>query len=218
MENAKLDAAFDCVFTLADTGEGLSSLSDLAADCHGEDADRLAACIRSAGLVEGVLVTSLAEDASEATVCAALSLLGNLLTDEYDVDAHQSLDLFESAGGLDALIALLRTHGYPINGIYSHRHLFALAALRNLTSLDPHGSCCEKLRGLGADELLTELIQSGENGDDPIEAAIHEYATGTLANLRAFDPAPHAADAIQEEIRLVRLESWKEYSSSDRRF
>ena len=121
MENAKLEAAFDCVFTLADTGEGLSSLSDLAADCHGEDADRLAACIRSAGLVEGVLVTSLAEDASEATVCAALSLLGNLLTDEYDVDAHQSLDLFESAGGLDALIALIRTLVQSVRRRSSHQ-------------------------------------------------------------------------------------------------
>ena len=73
---------------------------------------------------------------AEAQQCA-MALLGNLMTDEFDHEARQSLQMFVAGGGLSSLQSKLSAE-QPIC-------LFACATLQNLTSLDPIG-CCNVLR------------------------------------------------------------------------
>ena len=127
----------------------LAALSDLAADSYGIDAANLAAVLRSAGCIQ--LLVEQVMDVSPEVVQCAMSLLGNLLTDVFDPEARLSLDLFAAAGGLPVLQAKLSAD-FPIN-------LFAVAALQNITALDPE-DCCAKLRDQGVGTELTGLANS----------------------------------------------------------
>ena len=118
----------------------------------------------------------------------AMSLVGNLLTDVFDEQARVTLDLFAAAGGLPSLQAKLKA--VPLN-------LFAAAALQNVTALDPE-DCCALLREQSCDTVLTSLVQSDNE-------QVSMYATGALANLRAYDPAPPEDPALEEMLRMRRL-------------
>ena len=118
-----------------------------------------------------------------------MALLGNLLTDEFDREARQSLQMFAAAGGLSSLQSKLSAE-HPIC-------LFACATLQNVTSLDPIG-CCNVLREQGCAGELSRLVTSGDED-------LSSYATAVLANLRAYDPNPEANDGIEEAIRMRRL-------------
>ena len=130
-------------------GAALADLSDLAADCFGDDAANLAANLRAGGVLE-LLVEFMDSSNADVQQCA-MSLIGNLLTDVFDAEARKSLALFRAAGGLEKLLAKLSSE-YPIN-------LFSAAALQNVTALDPTDGC-KFLRDLGADKMLAALVNA----------------------------------------------------------
>ena len=147
-----------------------AALSDLAADAFGRDAELLARLLREAGGVS-VLVSMLAHSGRSEVKQCALALLGNLLTDVFDQNALDSLALVVSAGGLPRLLELL-DDGMPIA-------LYAAAVLQNVTALEPFDVCAE-LRATGAIDRLRALA------DHP-DPQMAEFATGTIANLRAHE-------------------------------
>ena len=113
----------------------LDALREAADDAYGADAAALAAAVRDGGGIEA-LMSCLRSSSVDAQQCA-MALLGNLLTDEFDHEARQSLKMFAAAGGLGSLQSKLSAE-QPIC-------LFACATLQNVTSLDPIG-CCSALR------------------------------------------------------------------------
>ena len=188
---------------LLDPDEGtrlaaLASLSEIAADVYGNDAALLGQQIRDSGAI-AMLVNCLRETTDEVKQCS-LSLLGNLLTDVFDTDAAFSLALFSECGGLPLLLDIL-TQEYPLN-------LYAAAALQNVTALDPMEACA-KLRDLGAAEALRTLASS------PDEQVVM-FATGALANIRAYDPDPVKDPELEEALRLRRLRDIVEAMQSSR--
>ena len=165
----------------------LAVLSDIASDSYGAEAANLAALLRSGGCIP-LLVNRMDDPGMDVQQCA-MSLVGNLLTDVFDEQARVTLDLFAAAGGLPSLQAKLKAE-YPLN-------LFAAAALQNVTALDPE-DCCALLREQSCDTVLTSLVQSDNE-------QVSMYATGALANLRAYDPAPPEDPALEEMLRMRRL-------------
>ena len=188
---------------LLDPDEGtrlaaLASLSEIAADVYGNDAALLGQQIRDTGAMV-MLVNCLRETTDEVKQCS-LSLIGNLLTDVFDTDAAFSLALFSQCGGLPLLLDIL-TQEYPLN-------LYAAAALQNVTALDPIEACA-KLRDLGAAEALRTLAS---NPDEQVVM----FATGALANIRAYDPDPVKDPELEEALRLRRLRDIVEAMQSGR--
>ena len=168
----------------------LDELREMASEAYGADAAAVGAAVRDSSAIPA-LTACINSDSMELQQMA-LALLGNLLTDIFDLYARKSLGAFADSGGLEALVARLRSE-YPVN-------LFVLAALQNVTSLDPWHACTS-LRALGC---VNELVAMMKDIDDTM---LTSYVTAVLANLRAQDPEPEANPELEEAIRMRRLAS-----------
>jgi hypothetical protein len=191
--------------TAADDGarlEAVSALLAAAEDSYGAEAAALGEALREGGGV-GVLAACLSSPSAEL-VQTTLSLLGNALTDVFDVDARTTLQVFTAAGGLQPLVAATGAP-HPLN-------IVAAATLQNVTSLDPH-ECCVALRAIGCAPALRTLMDTAEAAGD---VTLKSYATGALANLRAFDPDAAADEELEEALKLRRLASIVEQMRSGR--
>ena len=74
----------------------VEELSEIAAESFGADAENLASLVRASGGI-AVLVGAIDTGCGLALRQSALSLIGNLLTNVFDPEAHQSLQLFAQA-------------------------------------------------------------------------------------------------------------------------
>ena len=183
--------------------DALSGLSQVASDTFGQNATDFGALMRDSGCIP-VLIDCMAHSELDI-VQNAMSLLGNLLTDVFDVEARQSLALFVKGGGLNILQEKLEAD-FPIN-------LFAAAAMQNITALDPV-ECCAVLREQGADAVLSTAASSDAAYDGADD--VRKFAEGALANLRAYDPSPPADPDFEERLRLRRLMDVVEHMRSRR--
>lgn len=184
------------VAAFTDTSDETGRIEQLAAlraatdEAYGADAAALAAAIRERDGTIAAIV-ALLDASSSLAQQMALSFIGNLLNEQFDARARETLTLFVGCGGLAALQAQLYAP-QPVS-------LFACAVLQNLTSLDPH-TACATLREQGCEDALAPLFSSAD-------ASVSSYATAVLANLRATDPAPPTDDALEEAMRMRRLTS-----------
>lgn len=175
----------------------VEELSEIAAESFGADAENLASLVRASGGI-AVLVGAIDTGCGLALRQSALSLIGNLLTNVFDPEAHQSLQLFAQAGGLEQLTAALGDD-FPIN-------LFAAAALQNVSALDPV-DCCAKLREIGASDRLAQL--SMDENDQVVTAARRASASSPRARLRTcmrrHAQAAARARAARARVRVARV-------------